>query len=303
MKKLSKSLVFFGSGDLAAKCLELLVKNFEIETVITKSSSNNSINSNNVEKIAVKNNLKILFANNSKQLDDIFNNWHPKSLVGLVIDYGVIFSQNVIDVFKLGILNSHFSLLPEWRGPDPITYSLLSGQKETGVSIMKIASEIDRGDILCQQRLAISSSDNNQSLSNKLIDVSDQLLVINLPLYISGKLKLTSQDNLPVTYSRKISKNDGFIDWNKPASVIAKEIRAFSVWPGSYTNLNNLKIIIHSATAIDGNQDPGKWIVTIEKEIFIGCRVGVLKILSVQPINKKPMLVKDFINGYSSYFE
>jgi methionyl-tRNA formyltransferase len=300
MTKSSKTLVFFGSGSLAAQCLELLVKNFSLEAVITKPNVKCGPNLDTVEKVATENNIELLFANNSQQLDELFIKWQPDSLAGLIIDYGIVISQSVLNSFELGIINSHFSLLPEWRGPDPITYALLSGQTETGVNLMKVAPRIDQGEILCKRGVPIHASDNNQSLSNRLVVANDQLLINNLPEYLNGNVTPAPQDNLPVTYSRKIDKNDGCIDWHKPASIILREIKAFSIWPGSYTNLGNLRIIIREAIVTDNNLQPGEWLFTPEKQIIVGCRIGALQILSLQPINKKPMTPKDFINGYKN---
>jgi methionyl-tRNA formyltransferase len=300
MTKSSKTLVFFGSGSLAAQCLDLLVKNFDLETVITKPNIDCRPGFSTVEKVATKNNIKLLFANNSQQLDELFIKWQPVSLAGLIIDCGIVISQSVLNNFELGIINSHFSLLPEWRGPDPITYALLSGQTETGVNLMKVAPKIDQGEILGQQKVQIYISDNNQSLSDRLVAANDRLLINNLPKYLNGNVIPTPQNDLPITYSRKIDKNDGYIDWNRPASVTAREIRAFSAWPGSYTNFGNLRIIIREAAATDDNLRPGEWLITPEKQIIVGCRVGALRILSVQPINKKPMAPKDFLNGYKN---
>ncbi len=301
MTKSSKTLVFFGSGSLAAQCLELLVKNFSFEAVITKPNISCGSSSNTVENVATKNNINLLFANNTQQLDELFAEWQPVSLTGLIIDYGIVIGQSVLNSFELGIINSHFSLLPEWRGPDPITYALLSGQTKTGINLMKVATKIDQGEILCQQTVQIETGDDNRSLSDKLVIANDQLLIANLPKYLDNELIPTPQNNLPITYSRKIDKNDGCIDWNKPAPIIAREIKAFSAWPGSYTNIGNLRIIIRQAVAVSDDLQPGKWLITPEKQIVIGCRVGALKILLIQPINKKPMTPQDFINGYKNY--
>jgi methionyl-tRNA formyltransferase len=300
MSKSLKTLVFFGSGPLAAQSLELLLDNFDVEAVITKTAPKDDASGNPVIKIASKHSLKLLFANSSGELTELFEQWRPTSSVGLVIDYGIIISEAVIDKFSCGIINSHFSLLPQWRGADPITYTLLSGQLHTGVSLMKINHKLDEGDILAQKEVSISPLDNNTSLSSKLIAVSNKLLGSHLDAYTDGISKLTKQNGSLISYSRKINKIDGLIDWRKPASVIEREVRAYSLWPCSYTTLGNINVIIRQAQIANQTLLPGELLITASKDIYVGCRVKSLQLLSIQPSGKKPMLAKDFINGYQN---
>lgn len=296
----SKTLVFFGSGALAAESLELTTNDFGIETVITKPIAKEGITNNPVIKVANKHNIKLLFSSNSKDLNELFEQWQPDSSTGLVIDYGIIISQFVINKFNKGIINSHFSLLPEWRGADPITYALLSGQPFSGVSLMKISDKLDEGEILSQKKIPISSSDNNASLSTKLIAASNELLSNNLPPYIAGNSTSTRQAGSLITYSRKINKSDGLIDWDKPAPVIEREVRAFSEWPCSHMMIGKINLIVHQARAVDQIFRLGEVMITPNKEIYVGCRVGSIQLLSVQPSGKTPMMAKDFINGYQN---
>jgi methionyl-tRNA formyltransferase len=293
-----KTLVFFGSGALAAKSLELAANNFGIETVITKPATQEGINNNPVIKVANEHNIKLLFSNNSKELDELFEQWQPDSSMGLVIDYGIIISQSVINKFDKGIINSHFSLLPQWRGADPITYALLSGQPHSGVSLMKINDKLDEGEILSQKKIRISSSDDNASLSTKLIIASNELINTDLASYLDSNSILATQASLPITYSRKINKSDGLINWHKPASVIEREIRAFSKWPCSYTAIGKINLIIHEVQVVNQTLKSGEIMVTANKEIYIGCKVESIQLLGVQPSGKTPMTAKDFINGY-----
>ncbi len=153
MKKTSETIVFFGSGPVAAASLKALADNFEIEHVITKQAPLHHRGSIPVVETAEDLGLPILFANNRSQLDQAILGLDFKSRVGIIIDYGVIVSRSVIDKFPFGILNSHFSLLPQWRGADPITFSILSGQTETGVSIMLIVEELDEGQLIAQDKV------------------------------------------------------------------------------------------------------------------------------------------------------
>lgn len=300
MKTKLESLVFFGSGPVAKACLDKLLINFNIECIVTKAKPIHHKDPAPIEEFAINHNIPIIFANNTLQLcEKINHNTSISSKIGIVIDYGVIIPKEVINTFEFGIVNSHFSLLPEWRGADPITYSILSGQAKTGVTLMLINEQLDTGDILIQESLPIEPNDNNQSLSNKLTNLSDDLINKHLSLYINGRIKPKKQKELPVTYSRKISKYDSQIVWDKPASIIQREIRAFSGWPKSHFTINNLQIIAISTKLSTIKLKTGEIFIN-DEQIVVGCRNGSLEITHLQPLGKKPMDAKSFINGYKT---
>ena len=143
MKKMSETIVFFGSGPVAAKSLELLAQNFEIEAVVTKPQPAHHKEPFPVLALSEKLGLKIFTPDGKAALSELFASNPVTSRLGIVIDYGFIINRDVINYFDLGIINSHFSLLPEWRGADPITFSILSGQKQTGISLMLIDEKMD----------------------------------------------------------------------------------------------------------------------------------------------------------------
>lgn len=292
-----KSLVFFGSGSVAAKSLKFLLKDFNIEYVITKNRPVHHRDPAPVEELAKQNSIPLALASNTKELDAIMSNIRLDSQLGVVIDYGVIISQQVINYFKLGIINSHFSLLPEWRGPDPISYALLSGQQFTGVSLMLIDKTMDTGQLIAQSVVDIATNEDNSSLTNKLILTSNDLLRESVPLYINKQLRPTSQPFKPQTYSKLLSKTSGKIDFNKPASVLVREIAAYSTWPTSFAKVGNLELTICKAEVDKRSLKAGKLLIEKNK-IFIGCRVSSLSLIEVKPANKQKMTIADFLNGY-----
>ena len=151
--------VFFGSGPVAAASLKALMQWQPISAVVTKQTPPHHKEAAPVEVYAIQNNLPLLYADTKRQLEALVL---PDCAYGIVIDYGVIISDGVINHFPLGIINSHFSLLPEWRGADPITYALLSGQKTTGVSLMRIDAGLDTGPLIATKKVTITSDDTNQ---------------------------------------------------------------------------------------------------------------------------------------------
>lgn len=301
MKKSSKSLVFFGSGAIAAASLENLKDSFPIEFVITKNKRH-YLDSVPVEELAKKLKLKVLFADSQSELKKLFDNLRPKSACGLVIDYGVIIDQKIIDLFDRGIVNSHFSLLPEWRGPDPITFALLSGQDQTGVSFMQIADTIDTGQIIAESILTINGDETAVSLTKRLIKASNGLINAKLTDYINDNIELKPQKNGPLTYSRKLHKADGRLVWSKPASVLEREIRAYNVWPKSYYDFKNLKVTIIKTKSVSLKLKVGQIKISDDsKQLIIGCLKDSLEILELKPAGKNNMPATDFLNGYKQF--
>ncbi len=311
--QMKNSVVFLGSGPVAAKCLESLVKNFEVEAVVTKQKPAHHRGDFPVITLAEKLCLKVLFANTKAELDEVFNTKPVTSKLAVVIDYGVIISQAVIDYFPLGIINSHFSLLPEWRGADPITFSILSGQKMTGVSIMLISAGLDEGPLLALGEQPISEDDTTETLTDKLIVLSDALLRDSVPKYVSGESKGVPQEEVSrlldkpflVTHSRKTKKEDGVLDFGKPAVELEREVRAYSEWPKSRTRLGDVEVIVTKAKTVSGaagdtSHEVGVIILGDDGTLSIQTSEGLFLIEKLKPAGKKEMTARDFLLGYSS---
>lgn len=296
MKKTSETIVFFGSGPVADICLAKLNKVFSIEAVITKPKPDHHKYNFPVIETAQKLSLKTYTPNNKIELTETFSKVSLKSKLGLVIDYGIIIPQKVIDYFPLGIINSHFSLLPKLRGPDPISFSILTGDKSTGVSLMLINNKMDEGPILVQERLSLDNDITTEQLTDRLIDLSHELLIKTIPKFINGKIQPHNQKGI-ASYTRKLTKNDSLIDWQKSATRLEREIRAFNGWPRSITNLGSHKIIITKAHVHDGNGKPGH-IILKDKLLGVQTADGVLIIDTLIPIGKKEMSANSFLAGY-----
>ena len=302
------SLVFFGSGPVAAKSLELLANKYHIEAVITKPKPSHHRGDFPVVTLVESLGLKTYYASTKSELSELFATKPVTSQLGIVIDYGVIIGQDVIDYFPLGIINSHFSLLPEWRGADPITFSILSGQKNTGVSLMLINQKLDEGEILAEGVYDLPGDITTPKLTDGLIELSDALLDHYLPMYVDGEVKPVSQEtaaramNRPYlpTYSRKLSKADGLIDWQKPAEQIEREIRGFIDWPRSYTTLAGKDVIICAAHIDDAADDLtiGQAKATDDKQLVVRTSDKLLVIDELKPAGKKIMTAKQFLAGY-----
>ncbi len=302
MKKLSSPFIFFGSGPVAADSLKLLVEDFAIEAVITKPNLPRYQNHLSVSEIANQYQIKLYELADRAAVEQLFA-LSPRPFVtnfGLIIDYGIILPPAIIDYFPLGIVNSHFSLLPQWRGPDPISFAILAGQDQTGVSLMLIRAGIDDGPLLGQKTYPLSPTINTPELTQALIKLSHQLLVSTLPLYIAGKIKVVEQDeSVPATYSRKLTKEDGQIDWTKPADQIEREIRAYAEWPKSYTTFNQVAVTLITAKIAERTGSPGKLIID-NKHLIVGCGTNALEITKLKPAGKPAMSAEAFLAGYSN---
>lgn len=303
MKKISEPIVFFGSGPVAAASLRLLAQDFTIEGVVTKPRPPHHHGDVPVLSVAEELGIKIFTTTNKKELDTLFDTKPFKSRVGVLIDFGIIISHKVISYFPLGIINSHFSILPEWRGADPITFAILSGQKQTGVSIMLLVEAMDEGPLLGYGVHDLSPDITTPELTDNLIKLSNALLKHDLPLYLQGKTKVVPQDitGRKVSYSRKLTKEDGNIDWTKPAEQIEREIRAFIEWPKSRVNLGGLEIVITRAHVVGGSGQPGKTTIA-GKQPAIYCGQNLLAIDRLKPAGKKEMTGEAFLAGYKSQF-
>lgn len=296
-------LVFFGTGPVAAASLEALSANFAIELVITKQAPEH--NRNNAPVIEMTNKLRLpaAFANTREELDILMRTKRFKSQLGVIVDFGVIVSSEVINSFSLGIINSHFSLLPAWRGADPISFAILTGDKKTGVSLMLIEPTLDTGKLLAQKSLRIEPEDTTPSLTNKLITLSNHLLREYLPLYFKGTLKPHAQPHPDrATYSRKLTKADGTLDWQKPADQLEREVRAFTGWPKTSTKLAGKDVIVtqaYTAPSQSVNSKPGDIEPTNETgTIIVRTGNGSLCIQRLKPAGKKEMTAAEFLRGY-----
>jgi methionyl-tRNA formyltransferase len=302
-------IVFIGSGPVAAASLELLAEWCDIEAVITKPQPPHHKELFPVIDMAERYELPMHFANTKASLDVLFTSHQFAAPVGVLIDYGVIVSQAVIDNLELGIINSHFSVLPEWRGADPISFSVLSGQPSTGVSLMLLVEKMDEGPLIGYGEYDLPATITTPELTDDLIQLSNGLLKRCLPLYIDGNIQPQPQSvtGRQVSYSRKLTKADGVLDFSKPAAVLEREIRAFAEWPKSRTTLAGKDVVVTAAHVSEvesvppGGRAGQAFVSTTSKLPGIGivCNTDVLIIDRLKPAGKPEMTAQAFLAGNS----
>jgi methionyl-tRNA formyltransferase len=302
---MDEPIIFFGTGPVAAASLKLLSQSFEIEAVITKPRQPHHRGEVPVLDVANKLELPLIEVANKKEVSEKVPNQQFRSRVAVLIDFGILVEQKVIDVFPLGIVNSHFSLLPQWRGADPITFAVLSGQDKTGVSLMLLVEAMDEGPLLAVGETVLPADTTAPELTRNLIGLSYALLKDVLPKYIAGKLIGSPQEKVAdavgysaqPSYSRKLTKEDGILDWHKSAEQLGREVRAYLEWPKSRTILGGHAVIITQAHAEAGEGTPGGlWLQN--KRLGVYCSRGILMIDRIKPAGKGEMSIEAFINGY-----
>lgn len=296
----TEQAIFFGSGPVAAASLELLIEHTTVEAVVTKPRATHHRGSVPVVELAEARGLTTHTVSSKKELDQLIDQEIFTSRYGILIDFGIIVSRHTIDKFELGIINSHFSLLPLLRGADPITWSIANGDSETGASLMLIDEGMDTGQLIAQETLALDHTETTPTLTDSLITLSDSLLQDFVPQYLEGNLTPYDQPNQEdATYSRKLDKIDGIIDWSESAVVIERKIRAFAEWPQSRTTLGKLDVIITSAHVVDSKGAPGKYDVK-ENQLIIYAGDKALSIDTLKPAGKKEMPIGAFLQGYKA---
>jgi methionyl-tRNA formyltransferase len=221
----------------------------------------------------------------------------------VVLAYGQLLPQSLLDIPRLGCLNIHTSLLPRWRGAAPIQWALLEGDTQTGVTLMKMDAGLDTGPIVATRTTLIRSDDNAQSLHDRLASIGAELAVQEIPRYAAGELPPRPQPADGVTLACKITKDDGRLDWSLPARALLNRIRAFNPWPSAYTFIaaqskpRLLKIWrAELVTASPG--EPGLVLRADRSELITACGQDALRLLEVQAEGGRRMSAQEFLAGH-----
>jgi len=302
---MSPFIVFMGTPDFAVPVLEKLSGNFKIAGVITQpdrpSGRGRKLIPSAVKVSAESLNLELFQPENvnSKSTLEKINNWKPDLIA--VAAFGQILSPKLLALPKYGCLNIHASLLPHWRGASPINAAILNGDLNSGVTIMKMAEGLDDGPILAQESTPIQPRETAGSLSERLSSMGADLLVKTIPPFISGEILSIEQDHSKSTYSYMLKKKDGLLDFHQKAGDLARQVRAFSPWPGTFTIWNDQRLIIHLAHAISVTS-PGAGVFTrYESNPAIGTDDGILVMDYLQLAGKRKVPGKDFLRGTSNW--
>jgi methionyl-tRNA formyltransferase len=227
--------------------------------------------------------------------------WQPEVVV--VAAFGLIVPQAMLDVPPLGCVNVHASLLPRWRGAAPIAAAILAGDGLSGVTIMRMDAGVDTGAVLAQRTEAVRSDDTQESLAARLSALGAGLLGDVLPAYGRGELEARPQPEAGVTYAPHMTKEDGRLDWSRPAVELDRQVRALSPWPGTYTHWRNARLKVLKAQALpdwSGNACPGT-VVMVARRPAVATGAGALLMENLQIAGKRPMDGMAFVRGQRDF--
>ncbi|MCH7800102.1 MAG: methionyl-tRNA formyltransferase [Chloroflexi bacterium] len=222
----------------------------------------------------------------------------------VVAAYGLFLPSDILELPTFGCLNIHPSLLPRHRGPSPVATAILKGDDETGVSLMKLDEGMDSGPILAQRKTPISEMESAEELTDRLFQMGAELLINTLPGWVEGRIHAQPQDNSEATITSLLERADGEIDWSWPADEIARKVRAFQPWPGTFTRWNGktLKIIEAQSSGVPtSGASPGDVIRTDDSHPAIVTGNGTLILERIQLEGRRAVTASEFIQGHRDF--
>ncbi|MFC1881667.1 methionyl-tRNA formyltransferase [Thermodesulfobacteriota bacterium] len=298
-------IIFMGTPMFAAPALKALHDNgYDITTVVTQPDRprgrGRKVSPPAVKASALDLGYQILQPTSIKttEFNDLIANQKPDFLV--VIAYGKILPENVLALPRLGTINVHASLLPKYRGPAPIQWAVINGEKETGVCTQLMEKELDTGDLLLSVRETIKPDDTAGDLHDRLAIRGATVLIDTLKGLANKTIQPVRQDHSLATYAPMLSKDDGLINWNKPAESLESFIRGVTPWPGAYTfhGRNRLKLFKSHPITADITEPPGTVLQGFADELRIATAKGALLIEEIQGASGKRLSTKDFLRGH-----
>lgn len=309
MKKPSRRIVFFGNERIAtgvtttAPTLQKLVAaGYDVVAVVANNSNSTSGKQRDLEiaTVAQRHNIPLFLPAKLSDIKDKLK--ELRADIGVLVAYGKMVPQSIIDIFPKGIINIHPSLLPLHRGPTPLESVILHGDAMTGVSVMDLVKDMDAGPVYAQTRVALSGTESKQELADKLLQQGSDMLLAVLPKVLEDTTKPVAQEHARATYDALISKDDSRINWDKSAERLVREIRAYKGWPKSTTTIASMPVIITSAHHIHSEgippaAQPGAFLAR-GKELVAICNPGFLIVDSLIPAGKKEMTGQAFLAGY-----
>ena len=298
---LYRNIVFMGTPQISSIYLDFLIrKKYNVVAVYTqpakKKGRGMKIEQSPVHCLASLHNIEIFTPLSFLKEQEKNNLKKLKPDLIIVMAYGLKLPKYILDLPKLGCINIHVSLLPRWRGAAPIEYSLLSGDKKTGISIFKLIEEMDAGPIIVNKSIEITNSMNKDKLIKKLNIIGVELLDSILPNILNDKIKYQNQDDNIATYAPKISSNMRQLDFNNSIEVLHNKIRAFSFKPSAWFLYKNERIKVIEADFVKGKWKPS---MIINELFHIGCQDGKMCPKIIQREGKKPMKLEDFLRGFA----
>lgn len=297
-------VVFLGTPEFAVPSLQaLMFARHEVTGVFTQpdrpKGRGKEVSESSVKRAAGAAGLPIYQPERIRRLENIelLRSLEPELMV--VVAYGQIIPQTIIDLPKYGILNVHASLLPKYRGAAPIQWAIANGETETGITIMQVDAGLDTGDVLLNEPVTIREDETAPELSLRLAPIGAKLLIEVMEQITGNAVRKRKQNSTEATYAPMLKKEDGLIDWARPARHIHNRMRGFTPWPGAYTTFRRQQSVILGARVAERVRVDVGCLHSDRRKLFVGCGENtVLELLELQLAGKKRMSAEAFLNGY-----
>jgi methionyl-tRNA formyltransferase len=295
-------IVFMGTPEFAVASLTALFDIGEVVAVVTQPDKpkgrGNAMAISPVKALALERGLTVLQPQKMRTppFSEELRKLAPD--VCVVTAYGKILPKDVLQVPPHGCVNVHASLLPRFRGAAPIQWAIAHGDTETGVSLMRMDEGLDTGPVIAMKRLPITPEDTSATLHEKLARLGGDILREALPAYLRGELRPTPQPSEGMVLAPIIQKEDGLLDFTRPAVELERRLRAFTPWPGVYTGLNGARLKVHRVRVGSGQGAPGTVLAAGSQGLEVACGEGSLVLLDVQLEGKRVMTAGEFLAGH-----
>lgn len=293
-------LIFMGTPDFSVPTLlELVAHGHEIVAVYTRAPKPGGrrglqLQPTPVEEAARKLGIPVLTPKTLKTAEALAEFRAFEADAAVVVAYGMILPQAILDAPKFGCYNLHASLLPRWRGAAPINRAIMAGDAESGVMVMKMDVGLDTGDVAMAERIAITDIMTAAELHDRLSRLGADLMVRAMAALERGGLQLKAQSEDGVTYAAKIEKAEARIDWTLPARAVLRHIHGLSPFPGAWAELENARVKILRCELANGAGEPG---AVLDDQLTIACGEGAIRIIELQREGKARMQAADFLRG------
>lgn len=305
-------VVFMGSPDFAVPALQALIDHHEVALVVTqpdkRAGRGKRMAAPPVKEVAVAAGIPVVQPKNARKPEFAAMLRETGAEIGVVVAYGKILRQRVLDAFPRGCVNIHGSLLPRYRGAAPIQWAVIRGERETGVTIMRLDRGMDTGPMLLTRTMTIEPDDTAGSLFQRLAPIGAEALLDALDGLAAGTLSAVAQDHDAATHAPMLKKSDGLVDWTKPARDVANLIRGVDPWPGAETRLGDQRLKLYGARVAELGDvagpgasaeapKPGQVLSVDRSGMLVACGSGACLINALQAPGRRRLLARAFISG------
>jgi methionyl-tRNA formyltransferase len=304
------NIIFAGTPDFAAGHLQALIDSrHNVVGVYSQpdrpAGRGKKLQPSAVKKLALEHNIPVYQPLNFKQESSVEELEALNADIMIVVAYGLLLPLAVLEAPKMGCLNVHASILPRWRGAAPIQRAIQAGDAETGITIMQMDVGLDTGNMLSKTVIEIEAGETGGSLHDRLLEKGPTALLQTLTLLQAGETLAEKQDDNLANYAHKLSKEEALIDWSLPAKDIELSIRAFNPFPCAYTLLGDQRIKVWHAIALEEPTMllPGTIIRVSHDGVDVATGAGLIRLVNIQLIGKKAMMIRDFLNGQPNFFQ